>query len=253
MNNSELAAYLSAAAWADGPVTDSEQNLVENLLFSLGLERDEAKGLLKQWEFKAPESPDLSALSDRGQGIGLLRALLILSYSDGHFGIEELPYLSKILDRFKVSSEELMQLRLQARYYLDPETHNVEIDPVLVEGGRWTEVESSAQAVKTRLREEARRRIADELMMADETTLLLSLYRGRDFDPDYARAEFEKRREDLIERHGPKYDSQLLQAQILVMTMAKWDRLYADRCAGCGLNAPGRKGDLCPRCGEEYR
>ena len=253
MNNSEMAAYLSAAAWADGPVTDSEQALLENLLFSLGVERDEAKELLKQWEFKAPGSPDLSKLTDRAQGVSLLRALLILSYSDNHFGIEELPYLSKILDRFKISSDELVQLRIQAHYYLDPEAHNIPIDQALVNGARWAEVEASAVASKERLREEARDRISEELKSADDTTLLLSLYRGRDFNPEEAKVEFEKRRDDLLERHGPKYDSQLLQAQILVTTLAKWERLYADRCASCALNAPGRKGDLCPRCGEEYR
>ena len=252
MKNFELAAYLSAAAWADGPVTASEQTLVENLLFSLGLERDEAKEFLKAWEFKAPDSPDISGLTERAQAIGLLRALLILSYSDGHFGIEELPYLSKILDKFKVTSVELSQLRLQARYYLDPEAHNIESDPSLIEAGRWEEVEASAQSAKTRLRDEASRRIAEELQSADDASLLLSLYRGRDFDLEQAKAEFEKRRGDLIERHGPKYDSGLLQAQVLLTTMAKWDRLYADRCAGCGLKAPGRKGDLCPRCGEDY-
>ncbi len=252
MNHTDLAAYLSAAAWADGPVTDNEQTLVENLLFSMGMERDEAQTVLKTWEFKAPEAPSLATLTDRTQGIALLRSLLILSYSDGHFGIEELPYLSKILDRFKVSSEELVQLRIQAQFYLDPETYVVENDQALVESGAWEQLERLAQAQKVKLREEAGQRVASELTQADETTLLLILYRGRDFDLDTARAEFEKRRDDLIERHGPKYDSGLLQAQVCLTTLAKWDRLYADRCQSCNLTAPGRKGDLCPRCGEDY-
>ncbi len=252
MNHTDLAGYLSAAAWADGPVTDGEQALLENLLFSLGVERDEARALLKAWEFKAPEAPSLTTLSERAQGIALLRALLILSYSDGHFGIEELPYLSKILDRFKVSSEELLQLRLQAQYYLDPEALNVEIDPTLVDANDWEQVETTAKAAKVRLREEAGVKIATELTEADESSLLLILYRGRDFNLAFARAEFEKRRDDLIERHGPKYDSGLLQAQVGLATLAKWDRLYAERCSHCGLAAPGRKGDLCPKCGEDY-
>jgi hypothetical protein len=252
MKDEDIAAYLTAAAWADGPISDGERDLVENLLFSLGLERDQAKELLRGWEFKAPIPPDLAGLKDRAQGMALLRALLVLSYSDGHFGIEELPYLTKVLDKFKVPTEELVQLRLQAQYYLDPEGLIIVNQPALVEAGRWDDVETDARDAKARLRVAAERKIREELKSANHESLLVMLYRGRSFDCNEARAEFEKRRADLIERHGAMPDDSLLQAQIALASMAKWDRLYADRCASCGLAAPGRKGSLCPRCNEDY-
>lgn len=252
MNNTELAAYLAAAAWADGPMSDTEGDLVENLLYSLGLERAEATELLKAWEFKAPPPPDLGNLKERSQGVALLRALLVLSYSDGHFGIEELPYLTKVLDKFKISTEELVQLRLQAQYYLDPEAPIIMSPQALVEAGRWEEVEVAAREARTQLRASCEAKIRQELKTASEDSLLVMLYRGRSFDPLEARAEFEKRRADLMERHGAKPDSELLQAQIALVTMAKWDRLYSERCASCGLAAPGRRGSVCPRCSEDY-
>jgi hypothetical protein len=252
MADQDLAAYLASAAWADGPMSDAERDLLENLLFSLGLEREGARERLKAWEFKAPESADLSGLTDRGQAVALLRALLVLSYSDGHFGIEELPYLSKILDKFKISTEELVQLRLQAQFSLDPEAPQVEVDPALVSAERWDAVEEAARTARQALRQEAEGRVKEQLREATLDSLKVMLYRGRAFDLAEAKAEFEKRRGDLIERHGSMYDDGLLQAQLALFTMARWDRLYAERCASCGLAAPGRKGTLCPRCNEDY-
>ena len=252
MKNDELAAYLAAAAWADGPMSDSEGDLVENLLFGLGLERAEAAEHLKAWEFKAPPAPGLSNLTDRAQGISLLRALLVLSYSDGHFGIEELPYLTKVLDKFKVSTEELVQLRLQAQYYLDPEGPGLEYPQGLVEAGNWEGLEDAAREARARIRVACERKICEELKTASDDSLLVMLYRGRSFDLAEARAEFEKRRLDLIERHGAMHDNNLLQTQVALVTMAKWDRLYVDRCTSCGLAAPGRRGTVCPRCSEDY-
>ena len=252
MTDQDTAAYLAAAAWADGPMTDGESALLENLLFSLGLERDAAREKLSSWAYKAPEPPDLSTLQDRTRGIAVLRALLVLSYSDGHFGIEELPYLTKILDKFKVPTEELVQLRLQAQLYLDPEALDVELDPTLTAAGNWEAVEESARAVRVQLRQQTEAKIREQLKEATLDSLLVSLYRGRAFDLAEAKAEFEKRRGDLIERHGSMHDDGLLRAQLLLFTMARWDRLYAERCAACGLAAPGRKGAMCPRCSEDY-
>jgi hypothetical protein len=253
MRDEDVAAYLTAAAWADGPISDGERDLVENLLFGLGLERQEARDLLKEWEFKAPAPPDLVSLQDRGQAVALLRALLILSYFDGHFGVDELPYLTKILDKFKISTEEVVQLRLQAHFYLDPEAPDVEVDHGLIEAGLWEQVETVARATKARLRGATEQKVREELKGASHDSLLVTLYRGRCFDRQEATAEFDKRREDLIERHGSMPDDSLLQAQITLATLAKWDRLYAERCASCQLAAPGRKGSLCPRCHEDYR
>ncbi len=253
MTKEDIAAYLTAAAWADGPISETESRLVENLLYGLGHERDEAHDRLRLWQYKAPAAPDLASLRDREQAIALLRALLVLSYSDGHFGIEELPYLSKILDKFKVSTEELVQLRLQGRYYLDPEAAALEIPEEYVVGGDWDQVAEAARQERTLMRAEAERRIREELSSATMATLLLILYRGRSYDLKDAEAEFEKRRGDLIERHGARHDEALLQAQIGLLTLAKWDRLYAERCAACGLEAPGLKGSLCPRCKEDYQ
>lgn len=252
MRNEDVAAYVAAAAWADGPISDDERALVENLLFSLGLERREAAELLRGWEFKAPAPPDLSSLTDRAQGIALLRALLVLSYSDGHFSMDELPYLTKILDKFKVSTDELNQLRLQAQYYLEPEAPPIEVSRPLVDAGRWDAVEAQARESRAELRSATERKIRQELSTASLDSLLVMLYRGRAFDLNEATLEFEKRRGDLIERHGAMHDDRLLQTQIALVTLAKWDRLYADRCASCGLAAPGRKGSLCPRCSEDY-
>lgn len=252
MKDDDIAAYLTAAAWADGPISDTEQDLVGNLLFSLGLEREQARELLESWEFKAPSPPDLASLTDRQQAIALLRALLVLSYSDGHFGLEELPYLTKVLDKFKVSTEELVQLRLQAHYYLDPEAEAIPIPEDLIEAGRWEEIEALAKATKDELRRACERKIREELHTASEDSLLLMLYRGRSFDVAEARTEFEKRRAALVERHGDVSDTELLQSQLVVMTLAKWERLYAERCASCELGAPGRKATLCPRCNEDY-
>lgn len=252
MKDDELAAYLTAAAWADGPISDDERALVETLLFHLGLEREQASDLLEEWEFKAPPAPDLFSLTDRAQAIALLRALLVLSYCDGHFGMDELPYLTKVLDKFKVTSDELSQLRLQAQFYLDPEAEIIVSDPGLVQAGRWDEVEKAAVRNKTELRVAAEQKVAQDLQAANQDSLLLTLYRGRSFDPAEARSEFEKRRSDFAERHGALPDDELLRRQIALVTMAKWDRLYAERCASCGLGAPGRKGSLCPRCNEDY-
>lgn len=253
MTNHDLAAYLTAAAWADGPITDSERCLVENLLFNLGLERGEANDLLDNWEFKAPSPPSLQSLSDRSQAVALLRALLVVSYSDGHFGMEELPYLTKILDRFKVSTEEMRQLRLQAQYYLDPSSDPVAVPEDLIAGQRWDELAEFARQHQARLRQLQEAKIRQELQAAQRDSLLVMLYRGRSFDIAEAAAEFAKRQEDLRERHGPLPDNELLQAQLTLMTLAKWDRLYAERCSNCQLAAPGRKGDPCPRCQEDYR
>lgn len=252
MTHDDVAAYLAAAAWADGPITEGESRLVENLLYGLGHDRDEAQEQLAAWRQRAPGAPDLGSLVDRAQAVALLRALLVLSYSDGHFGIEELPFLSKILDKFKVSSAELQQLRLQARYYLDPEAPAVELPEAYILEGDWEKVSEAAAAERALMRKDAERRIREELKTATEESLLLILYRGRSYDVAEARAEFEKRRGDLLERHGACHDDGLLQAQILLLSLGKWDRLYSERCVACGLTAPARKGSLCPRCMEDY-
>jgi uncharacterized tellurite resistance protein B-like protein len=252
VKNEDLAAYLAAAAWADGPMSESECSLVENLLYCLGLERTAAADMLKGWEFKAPTPPDLASLTDRGQGVALLRALLILSYSDGHFGMEELPYLTKILDKFKIPTDELVQLRLQAQFYLEPEAPEIPSTAPGMSVGDWSLVESSARESRSQLRARTEHQVRETLKTASLDSLVLILYRGRSYDLVQAHAEFEKRRADLLDRHGAMHDDRLLQTQITLVTMAKWDRLYSDRCSGCGLAAPGRKGSPCPRCGEDY-
>ncbi len=252
MNDKDLTSYLAAAAWADGPITGAEQDLAENLLFGLGLERDDAECHFEEWKFKAPPAPDLTSLTDRDQALALLRALLTLSYSDGHFGLEELPYLTRILDKFKVTSEELKQLRLQACYYLDPDAQMVNVPSELVEAGRWDDVEQAASQAKSELRAETENKIRKDLLAASFETLQLVLHRGRSYDLAEAGAEFARRRESMLERFGAMTDEQLLQAQIMLIATAKWERQYQLSCSECDLAAVGRRGDVCPRCGEDY-
>lgn len=248
MDPHQLTAILCTTAWADGPPNPKERMLIADLLFALGLDREEANHQLEQWELSKLAPEPLGPSLNRQVVLDLLRAQLAIAYSDETFSLDELPHLRRTLDAYQVSSQELTELRLQARSFLPPLATTIVVDPGFITSQNWPQVESAAQQNYNIKRDHFLTQTHEDLKDASDDTLLVMLYRGRSFDRDLALQEFAQRREALILRHGALPDRELLLTQLKLYLTASWERAYSPQCGSCQLQAPQLKNTTCYRC-----
>ena len=118
MELQEVVNYLAAAAAADAPIDGRERDLMDHLLQDFGATHSEASKLISALPDPFNLKPTIETLESRDIGLKLLRALLVISYCDGTFDAEELPFLEPLVDKFQVRAEELKRLKQQALYLL---------------------------------------------------------------------------------------------------------------------------------------
>ena len=102
MELQEVVNYLAAAAAADAPIDGRERDLMDHLLQDFGATHSEASKLISALPDPFNLKPTIETLESRDIGLKLLRALLVISYCDGTFDAEELPFLELLVDKFQV-------------------------------------------------------------------------------------------------------------------------------------------------------
>lgn len=252
MHSEALGQYLIATAWADGEMDGREQDKLRRLMTQFEIPDETVKALMSQWSKESPPLPELD-LEDRDEALALLSALLVISYSDGEFSNTELPLLLPIVEKFQVTGPELQQMKLQALYYLklDPESLPVPSKPV--SEGDWPAVEEAMQATYQQSFDAHVDKTRSEIAMAEPETLYLAIHVGfPSFDTSDSRTRFQQNKSELAEFHKIDDELQLLRAEAEKQLIERWQSFYLSRCRSCKLEAPGKRRDPCPRCGEEY-
>ncbi|MBI3926429.1 MAG: TerB family tellurite resistance protein [Armatimonadetes bacterium] len=104
----EILKSLVHMAQADGKVSDSERKLLDRMAELLGCNQEELARL-------GTESPHLDeVMIDHQDGVDAVRALLVMSFSDGFLTFEEFDYLESVVQRLGITPEELEELRKEA-------------------------------------------------------------------------------------------------------------------------------------------
>lgn len=252
MDLKELVHYLGAVAASDGPIDGREKDLMRHLLRDFGASFQEAADLVASLPEPFPGGATLASLQDRQVALNLLRALLVISYCDGCFEREEMPYLTPIVEGFAVSGAELTRQKQQALYYLKLSPPSIPVPAELVSQGQWEAVGRAAKEAYQRLRDDYFNRFQVELKSADEETCYLAMSVGPpSFDISHTKDRFLQSNPDLS--HLDEEDSlHLMRDEAERQLRSQWDSAYVDRCNFCFLEAPGKRRDLCPRCQAEY-
>lgn len=249
MTDQILAHYLCAVATSDAPMDGRETDLLHRLLPDFGIDPGSARELVAGYSNQAAS---LDGVESREVGLALLRAALVISYCDGTFDNEELPLLAPLVDKFKISGEELNRAKVQALYYLRLEPRSLELPAHLKEQQQWEAICEAAQAQYRVLRDEFLARVRAELNGADEETCYLALNVGPpSFDTSHARERFQESNPDHFHMDEEQAVLTLRDAAERSL-MARWESAYKTNCRHCNLEAPGRRRDLCPRCEGEY-
>ena len=252
MDSLEIGQYLIATAWADGELDGREQDKLRRLLVQFDISNDEVKSLMDQWSQTPPPTPSLE-LDDRDEALALLSALLVISYSDGEFSSTELPFLAPLVDKFQVTGDELQQMKLQALYYLRLEPESLTLPHGLIKEGNWPAVEETLQATYQQAFDAHVDKTRAEIDFAEADTLYLAINVGfPSFDTSDSRARFKENQEELSRLHNTTDELTLLKAEAEKHLVERWQSFYLSRCRSCKLEAPGKRRDPCPRCGEEY-
>lgn len=244
--------YLAAAAISDGPLEGKERELLRLLIRDFGADFGQAQQWVEQAEELAREPVDLASAPSKEQAWKLLRALLVISYCDGSFDPEELPYLSAMVDRFGFSAQDLNRAKQQALYFLRPEFPAVEIPAVLIQSQNWNAVAQAAKQHLDFLRKEYFHRFQSDLSSADEEACYLAMDGGPpSFDTEHAKRRFLQNNPDFF--HADEDEGiKILRDRAEFELRKKWEASYLPRCGSCHLEAPGRRRDPCPRCRKEY-
>lgn len=252
MDMRSIFSYLAAAALSDGPLEGKERELLRLLIRDFGSEFGETQEFLSQVEELAGTAVDLSSLSSRESAWKLLRALLVISYCDGSFDREELPYLSALVDRFGFGPQELHRAKQQALFFLRPDFPSVEVPRELIVSENWNAVAQAAQQHLGYLRKEYFHRFQSDLSTSDEETCFLAMDGGPpSFDIEHTKGRFLQSHPDYL--HASEEEAlQLVRDKAESELRKKWEATYLPRCGACFLEAPGKRRDLCPRCGREY-
>lgn len=252
MEISETLNYLAAVAASDGPIDGKERDLMKYLLQDFGADSRQAKDLVKSLSQPFTGTATLDTLQSRDVALKLLRALLVISYCDGSFDQEELPFLAPIVERFSVTGPELSRAKLQALYYLKLDAPSVVIPPELIQAEQWDAVCQLAHQQYDTFRKDFQRRFEQELKTADEETCYLAMAVGPpSFDTEHTKNRFLQSHPDFF--HLEENEAlTLLRDEAERKLRNQWDAAYTSRCNACYLEAPGKRRDLCPRCKAEY-
>ena len=244
--------YLAAAALSDGPLEGKERDLLLHLIRDFGASMQQAQEMVRQVESYVDQANNLSELDSKPLAWKVLRALLVISYCDGSFDREEVPFLANLVDRFGFSAAELNRAKQQALYFLRPEFPPVAVPVDAVQAQAWKRVCESAQEHVEYLRQEYFRRFQAELAAADADTCYIAMSVGPpSFDTEHTEGRFLQSNPDFL--HADDSEAlQMLRDHAEFELRKRWEAAYEPHCGSCFLEAPGRRRDPCPRCRREY-
>lgn len=114
----EIVKALVEMAWADGNVSPEESSLLIQCLKEAGAnpnDVDDLTSLLSRPSDNAtaPSNIDASSL-DEDKRMGVMRALLIMSFMDGHVSFSEYTQIERMQQVLGISAEQLEVLRTEA-------------------------------------------------------------------------------------------------------------------------------------------
>jgi uncharacterized tellurite resistance protein B-like protein len=252
MDLDELVIYLGAVAAADEPIDGREKDLLRHLLKDFGASQHQAENLVAALPDTFSSQVTLNSLQSRESALKLLRAMLVISYSDGSFDPEEVPYVTPVVERFSITPSELSTLKQQAMYFLRLQPPSIALPQELVESQNWEEVERFAQEQFNLYRQTFHDRFHAEIKDADDETCYLAMAAGAPtFDTKHARDRFLQSHPDFFMMEDA--DSlKFLRDETEKIMRNRWESAYASRCNSCYLEAPGKRRAPCPRCGAEY-
>lgn len=252
MELDELVLYLGAVAAADAPIDGREKDLMRHLLRDFGATQDQAEHLVAALPQPFQANITLNSLQSRDTALKLVRAMLVISYCDGSFDPEEVPFLLPVVDRFSVSPDELSRLKQHAFYFLRLSPPSIVIPPDLISSGNWSEVQKHAREQFELYQETYYQRFHQDLKNADEETCYLAMAFGApSFDTKPTRDRFLESHPDyLLMEDGSAIH--FLRDEAEKKLRSQWESFYAGRCNSCYLEAPGKLRDPCPRCQAEY-
>jgi hypothetical protein len=252
MELNEVVNYLGAAAASDGPIDGRENDLLTHLMKDFGATSAQASDLVASLKPGPSLPPNLNTLTDRDTALRLLRGLLVISYCDGSFDKEEVPFVTPLIDKFSISGSELTRAKRQALYFLGMDPPSIQIPPELVQNEKWDDVCQLAHRQYDVYRKEFYKRFQDELDSADKETCYLAMAVGPpSFDTEHTERRFIQSNPDFL--HLDDVPAlQMLRDEAERRLRNQWEAAYSSRCNFCFLEAPGRRRDLCPKCKGEY-
>ena len=186
----DIANYLAATAAADGPICGREKDLMRHLLKDFGADSQSAEKIVAELSGVVPNSA-LKTPRDASVAVKLLRGLLVISYSDGSFEKEELPYLRHLVDSFNIQAQQLNTLKLQAHYYLGQDPPSISIPTELLTEENWEGACGFAHERYELFRTDFYRKVKDDLLTADTETCYIAMSVGPPtFDTEHTRDRF---------------------------------------------------------------
>lgn len=115
----EIVKALVEMAWADGQVSAEESALLIKCLKEAGANPNDVDDLSKLLArpsddiMSEPANIDASSL-DEDKRLGVMRALLIMSFMDGHVSFAEYTQIERMQQELGISTEQLEVLRAEA-------------------------------------------------------------------------------------------------------------------------------------------
>ena len=252
MNLDEMITYLGAVAASDGPINGREKDLLRHLAKDFGASHSQADELVAALPEPFQAQVTLGSLQSRETALKLLRAMLVISYSDGSFDQEEVPFLTPVVDRFSITPPELSRIKLQAMYFLRLTPPSIALPQEIVQAENWPEVERVATEQFDLYRKTFFDRFHDEIKDADAETCYLAMAAGPPtFDTEHVENRFLQSHPDFC-MLDDEAALDFLRDEAEKKMRSQWDAAYTSRCNSCYLEAPGKRRDPCPRCNAEY-
>jgi uncharacterized tellurite resistance protein B-like protein len=115
----EIVKALVEMAWADGEVSPEESALLVKCLQEAGADPDDVNELSRLLAQPGNETTveqahlDPSQL-DHDKRLGVMRALLIMSFMDGHVSFAEYAQIERVQNKLAISDDEMEALRTEA-------------------------------------------------------------------------------------------------------------------------------------------
>ncbi len=101
-------------AWADGQVSPEESGLILKAMSEAGAPAEDTEELARLLS-SAPAPVDLNVAElDEEKRLGVMRALLIMSFMDGHVSFAEYAHIEAMQRELGISDEQLDALRAEA-------------------------------------------------------------------------------------------------------------------------------------------
>ncbi|MBI3926167.1 MAG: TerB family tellurite resistance protein [Armatimonadetes bacterium] len=105
----EFLKSLLQLAWADGEMTEAEQDTMADILARLGYDPEEVAAE-PEHEQQAPAAALEAVLPDRQSRLRALKDLVDVAFADQDLSLEEFDYLEKLASRLALQREDLMSL-----------------------------------------------------------------------------------------------------------------------------------------------